>query len=69
MLNGDFLLSTASVVVEPFGQHPDRPCHLVGGAGDISSSPAAVSFFEPFSLLHPTTLNRGTGPHGERSER
>jgi hypothetical protein len=56
MLNNDLLLSPASVVVEPFGQHPDRPCRLVGGAGDISSSHAAVSFFEPFWLLHPPTF-------------
>ena len=30
VLYRDLLLTSASVVVEPFGQHHDRPCRLVG---------------------------------------
>ena len=30
MLDGDLLLASAPVVVEPFGQHHDRPRRLVG---------------------------------------
>ena len=30
MLYCDLLLSSAPVVIKPFGQHHDRPCRLVG---------------------------------------
>ncbi len=69
VLNGDLLLSPASVVVEPFGQYHDRPCRLVGELEIFRPRLMPCHFSNPFRCYIVLPLNRGTGLHGERSER